>query len=72
MIYRFLTLASSNDEAAQPLYREGDVILAQSQTAGRGQRGHRWESREGENLTFSLVLEPRFLPPSVPFLISDC
>lgn len=72
MIYRFSTLASSNDEATQPLYREGDVILAQCQTAGRGQRGHRWESREGENLTFSLVLEPQFLPPSEQFLISEC
>ena len=72
MIYRFPTLASSNDEATQPLYREGDVILAQCQTAGRGQRGHRWESREGENLTFSLVLEPQFLPPSEQFLISEC
>lgn len=72
MIYRFSTLASSNDEATQPLYREGDVILAQCQTAGRGQRGHRWESREGENLTFSLVLEPTFLPPSEQFLISEC
>ena len=72
MIYRFSTLASSNDEATQPLYREGDVILAQRQTAGRGQRGHTWESREGENLTFSLLLEPLFLSPSEQFLISEC
>lgn len=72
MIYRFPTLASSNDEATRPLYREGDLILAECQTAGRGQRGHRWESREGENLTFSLVLEPTFLPPQEQFLISEC
>lgn len=41
------------------------VIAAKEQTAGRGQRGNRWLSRPGENLTFSLVL--RFgeggLPP---------
>lgn len=72
MIYRFDTLGSSNDEACKPQYVEGDIILAQRQTAGRGQRGHTWESREGENLTFSLVLEPLFLPPSEQFLISEC
>jgi BirA family biotin operon repressor/biotin-[acetyl-CoA-carboxylase] ligase len=72
MIYRFDTLGSSNDEACKPQYVEGDIILAQCQTAGRGQRGHTWESREGENLTFSLLLEPLFLSPSEQFLISEC
>ena len=72
MIYRFDTLGSSNDEACRPQYVEGDIILAQCQTAGRGQRGHTWESREGENLTFSLLLEPLFLSPSEQFLISEC
>lgn len=72
MIYRFDILPSTNDEATAPQYVEGDIILAQRQTAGRGQRGHRWESREGENLTFSLLLEPLFLPPSEQFLISEC
>ena len=72
MIYRFDILPSTNDEATAPQYVEGDIILAQRQTAGRGQRGHTWESREGENLTFSLLLEPLFLPPSEQFLISEC
>ena len=72
MIYRFDTLGSSNDEACKPQYVEGDIILAQCQTAGRGQRGHTWESREGENLTFSLLFEPQFLSPSEQFLISEC
>ena len=72
MIYRFDILPSSNDEATAPQYVEGDIILAQRQTAGRGQRGHTWESREGENLTFSLLLEPLFLSPSEQFLISEC
>lgn len=72
MIYRFDTLPSTNDEATAPQYVEGDIIIAQRQTAGRGQRGHTWESREGENLTFSLLLEPLFLSPSEQFLISEC
>ena len=32
------------------------VVAAREQTAGRGQRGNRWISSPGENLTFSLVL----------------
>ena len=71
MIYRFSTLASSNDEAALKRYTEGDVIVAESQSAGRGQRGHRWESEVGQNLTFSLVLEPTFVAPANQFLLSE-
>ena len=71
MIYRFDILPSSNDEATAPEYVEGDIIVAERQSAGRGQRGHRWESEQGENLTFSLVLEPQFLNPSHQFLISE-
>lgn len=33
------------------------VLSALSQTEGRGQRGNRWSSNEGENLTFSIVLK---------------
>jgi BirA family biotin operon repressor/biotin-[acetyl-CoA-carboxylase] ligase len=72
MIYRFATLGSSNDEACKPQYKEGDIILAERQEAGRGQRGHRWESGVGENLTFTIVFEPSFLPPQHQFLISEC
>ena len=72
MIYRFATLGSSNDEACKPQYAEGDIILAERQEAGRGQRGHRWESGVGENLTFTIVFEPEFLPPQHQFLISEC
>lgn len=71
MIYHFPTLASTNDEAAKPDYREGDLVVAESQTKGRGQRGHSWESAQGQNLTFSLVLEPLFLPPERQFLLSE-
>ena len=47
MIYYFEELTSSNDEAAAARYVEGDVVWAERQTAGRGQRGHRWESAGG-------------------------
>lgn len=72
MIYRFDTLTSTNDEACKPCYKEGDIILAERQEAGRGQRGHRWESGVGENLTFTAIFEPEFLLPQHQFLISEC
>ena len=62
---------STNDDARDPRYRHGDLIHAERQTAGRGQRGHGWSSDEGLNLTFSLVLEPVFLPAGQQFLLSE-
>ncbi len=35
----------------------GTVIYTPSQTAGRGQKGNSWESEDGKNLTFSLLLK---------------
>lgn len=70
MIYRIPQTTSTNDEAREAKYRHGDIVWAERQTAGRGQRGHAWMSPEGENLTFSLVLEPRFLPVGEQFLLS--
>lgn len=71
MIYRFDSLASTNDEATSSVYSEGDIVWADVQSAGRGQRGNKWESRKGENLTFSAIFEPTFLPATQQFLISE-
>ena len=71
MIYHFSTTASTNDDARDKKYREGDVVWADFQTAGRGQRGHEWHSRKGENLTFSVVLEPTFVPIAEQFSVSE-
>jgi len=46
---------------------EGTVIMADSQTAGRGQQQNRWHSEDGKNLTFSLLLKPVFLPVTQQF-----
>lgn len=71
MIYRLQETTSTNDDARDPRYRHGDIVWAERQTAGRGQRGHTWTSPEGENLTFSVVLEPRFLPVGDQFLLLE-
>ena len=71
MIYHLDITASTNDDARDEKYREGDVVWADFQTAGRGQRGHLWHSRKGENLTFSAVLEPSFVPIAEQFSVSE-
>jgi BirA family transcriptional regulator, biotin operon repressor / biotin---[acetyl-CoA-carboxylase] ligase len=38
---------------------EGLVLFAEHQTAGRGQRGNRWESAAGKGLWFSILLQPK-------------
>jgi BirA family biotin operon repressor/biotin-[acetyl-CoA-carboxylase] ligase len=37
---------------------ESLVLFAENQTAGRGQRGNRWESAVGKGLWFSILLRP--------------
>jgi len=38
---------------------QGLVLFAEHQTAGRGQRGNRWESAAGKGLWFSVLLRPK-------------
>ncbi len=45
---------------------EGLVILADSQTQGRGRRGRVWESPPGVNLYLSVLLRPPLPPAVVP------
>ena len=44
---------------------------ALEQTAGIGQRGNLWASAPGQNLTFSLVLHPTFLPADRQFKLTE-
>lgn len=37
----------------------GTLILAEEQTAGKGRRGRRWQSRKGTAISMSLCLEPK-------------
>jgi BirA family biotin operon repressor/biotin-[acetyl-CoA-carboxylase] ligase len=49
---------------------EGTVLFTNNQTAGRGQRGNRWEAAPEQNLTFSLVLYPKFLTIQEQFCLT--
>jgi BirA family biotin operon repressor/biotin-[acetyl-CoA-carboxylase] ligase len=52
---------STNDaisQVANANSKEGLVVFAEHQTAGRGQRGNRWESTTGKGLWFSILLRP--------------
>ncbi len=51
--------------------QDGTVWCAEFQTAGRGQRGNRWESRMGENLMFSILFKPLALRAADQFVLSE-
>ncbi len=53
---------STNDFLRQmltPDLPEGFVVFAEHQTAGRGQRGNRWDSAAHQGLWFSILLRPK-------------
>ena len=53
-----LPAVASAKEGPLSLVDEGVVLFAEHQTAGRGQRGNRWESTAGKGLWFSILLRP--------------
>jgi BirA family biotin operon repressor/biotin-[acetyl-CoA-carboxylase] ligase len=62
---------STNDailQVANADTKEGLVLFAEHQIAGRGQRGNRWESAAQKGLWFSILLRPRIDLASSPQL----
>lgn len=60
------------DAAAQAGATEGLIIMADSQTAGRGRMTRTWFSPAGSNLYFSLLLRPDIplaVAPSLPLVV---
>ncbi|MBR4828495.1 MAG: biotin--[Muribaculaceae bacterium] len=49
----------------------GTVIFTPRQTAGRGQKGNSWESEDGKNLTFSLLLKQPPVKARDQFYLSE-
>lgn len=50
---------------------EGDVVFTLNQEKGKGQGDNFWESEPGSNLSASIVLEPRTIPASRQFVLTQ-
>lgn len=60
-IHLFETIDSTNIYAKSLVPKnvpEGTIVIAESQTHGRGRLGRIWHSNPGKNLTFSIILQP--------------
>ncbi len=57
--------------ASLPVQKDGIIVAAKRQTAGRGQKGNSWESEPGSNLTFSVVWVPENFVARDQFAISE-
>ncbi|MEA4868038.1 MAG: biotin--[acetyl-CoA-carboxylase] ligase [Bacteroidia bacterium] len=67
------TVDSTNSEAIRQFKSSDDftVFASSYQTSGRGQKGTSWESEEGKNLTFSIVLKPESIKAEKQFVIAQ-
>ena len=68
-LFHFYSVDSTNAFASRLLAHgrkvpEGAVIIAESQTAGRGRLGRNWHSEREAGLYFSIILFPK-VPPSL-------
>jgi len=67
-IYSYKETASTNDAAhnlAMHGEKEGSIVIAESQTAGRGRMGRIWVSPKSKGAYFSVILRPDILPKEV-------
>lgn len=71
VLHWYEEIASTNDRArelAEEGAEHGTVVIAESQSAGRGRRGRSWASPPRKNLYFSVVLRPDLPPGRAPEL----
>jgi BirA family biotin operon repressor/biotin-[acetyl-CoA-carboxylase] ligase len=47
---------------------EGEVVVVESQTAGKGRMGRQWESPSEMNIYLSIILRPAFSPSKIPLI----
>jgi BirA family biotin operon repressor/biotin-[acetyl-CoA-carboxylase] ligase len=60
---RVLETCDSTNRVAREQAETGLLVVAESQTAGRGRRGRSWQAEAGKNLLFSVILSPDVAPP---------
>ncbi len=72
---REASLLSTNSHALELLVNgkvaESTVVVAQSQTQGRGQSENKWFSKAGESLTFSVIVFPQKITAERQFALSQ-
>lgn len=75
VLYEFDILDSTNQYALKLLKTgnpaEGTLIITHDQYAGKGQANNKWESAPQQNLTFTTILYPKFLPARKQFLLNQ-
>lgn len=71
-IIRFDEIDSTNSRlhACRRFLLSGTVFSASFQSAGKGQKGNRWDGERGENLTFSILYKPNCISAEAQFIIS--
>jgi len=70
-VHYFDTVRSTNDAAFNLGIEdapEGTVVLAESQSRGKGRLGRVWESPKQKGIYLSLILKPKIAPSSAPIL----
>lgn len=71
IIHRYNEVVSTNDialEMARSGAPEGTVVLARSQSKGRGRRGRAWLTEPDQNVLMSVVLKPTSPVTELPFI----
>jgi BirA family biotin operon repressor/biotin-[acetyl-CoA-carboxylase] ligase len=73
-ILKYKKLQSTNSEMQrlQSIEKlpEFSIVITKNQTNGKGLQGNVWESEEGKNLTFSMILYPDFIEIENQFTIT--
>jgi BirA family biotin operon repressor/biotin-[acetyl-CoA-carboxylase] ligase len=68
-LHYFQQIGSTNTHARELAERgagEGEIVLAEAQTHGRGRLGRPWESPPFSNLYLSIILRPKLAPRDAP------
>ena len=68
------TIDSTNNYAKglvkEGLAKDGMLIFADEQTQGRGQKNHVWESKKGENIIMTLIINANWLKIDAQFEVA--
>ena len=69
--HKFYSLPSTNTQAfelAESGAPNGEIVRAETQTAGRGRLGKSWQSPPGKGLYFSIIVRPQLATEDYPKL----